>query len=336
MPVHSQGLPIADIAQEVGIPEDCLIPLLRQLTSINIFREPAPLVFAHTSVSAVLAAPEFSNATNLMLHMMDEGFKSAGYFPESLDLFANQFDKVQKQELRTAFNLAFRTDQHFFDYIYSPENSRYGERFNRAMLDGAPTQYNGTVHFYDWSTLNKGDKIVDVGGGMGHVSAGIAEHVESGVEIIVQDQLAVIEQGRAIYGPRIGFQVHNFLEKQPEIGARVYLVRRILHGCPDAISKRILGHLHDAMGSQSTLLIFDLVAQNDSHWAVGMSETQLIEGWSQEKRIKGMRNINMTNFLGSKERTEKEWSDLLGFAGFQITRISGSDLDEAMIEAVKR
>lgn len=50
-----------------------------------------------------------------MLHFSDQGYKCAGYLPEALDLYADKFDKIQKPELRTAFNLEYNTDQHYFD-----------------------------------------------------------------------------------------------------------------------------------------------------------------------------------------------------------------------------
>lgn len=114
-PISSPGIPISEIAEQANLPENRLIHFLRQLTAINCFREPAPKVFAHPSASALLCTPEFSSTSDLMMHSLDEGFKCAGYLPEALDLYAEKFDKVQKQELRTAFNLAFNTD-HLYKY----------------------------------------------------------------------------------------------------------------------------------------------------------------------------------------------------------------------------
>ena len=136
-----------------------------------------------------------------MLHFLDEGYKCSGYLPEALDLYADKFDKVQKPDLRTAFNLAFRTDMHFFDYVYTPENiPRYGERFGRSMMGAARQELIGdTLDAYDWTLFQKGDKIVDVGGRIGHLGAAIAQWVIQGVEIIVQDRPSVIEQGKKIH-----------------------------------------------------------------------------------------------------------------------------------------
>jgi hypothetical protein len=151
-------------------------------------------MFAHTSASALLVAPEFSKTTDLLLHQTDEAFKSAGYFPEALELYASKNDPAQKSELRTAFNLAFNTQQHFFDYIYEPENiERFGRRFGRAMAGVAGKFPAETLSLYDWTRFKKGDKIVDIDGGVDHIGVAIAKLVEPGVEVIVQDLPSVVE-----------------------------------------------------------------------------------------------------------------------------------------------
>ena len=300
IPISSQGVPISEISQKVGIPEDRLIHIFRQLTAINIFRESRPRVFAHTSASAVLTSPDFANKTDLMLHITDEGFKCAGYLPEALDLYADKFDKVEKPELRTAFNLAFNTDQHYFDWIYNPENiPRYGERFGRSMMGGATQEVIGVVlDSYDWTPFEKGDKIVDVGGGVGHVGAWVARKVKPGVEIIVQDRPSVVEQGRAIHGHIVDLQPHDFFEEQPIIGAKMYYLRHIFHDWPDSICRTILENIVRAMNSESKLLIFELVWKGDEYWTCGRDDRDIIEGWSQEKRYLNVRTLHMMNLLG--------------------------------------
>lgn len=336
IPIFSE-IPIADISKNAGLPEDRLISVLRQLTAINIFREPSPRVFAHTSASAVLIDPEFANAIDLILHKVDLDFKIAGYFPEALDLWANKMDNVQKPELRTAFNLAVKSDQHFFDYIYSAENiSRYGERFNRGMAGETTALLDETFDLYDWTLFNAGDKIVDIGGGLGHVGAKIAGRVKSGVEIIVQDQASVIEQGRTIHNS-VTFQPYDFFHgEQPVIGAKVYYLRHILHDWPDEICRTILRPLHRAMDSDSKLLICELVVKDDSFWAIGKNDKDLIDGWGPEKRYWGMRSMTMSMIFNAKERTDAEWHELLDSAGFKVCNVYGYNQDQSIIEAVKK
>jgi hypothetical protein len=181
----------------------------------------------------------------LLLHFLDEGYQSASYLPEALDLYADQFDKVQKPGLRTAFNLALNTDEHYFDWLYTPENiPRYVERFGRSMIGGARSSHiEKIIAAYKWTTFKEGDTIVDVGGGIGHVGAEVAKNVKPGVEVIVQDRLSVVEQGREIHGHIVNFQAHNFFDKQPVVGGNVHYLRLILHDWPDSICRTILGNI---------------------------------------------------------------------------------------------
>jgi len=348
IPVLSPGMHISEIAAKAGLPENSLLHFIRQLSTINIFREPKPRTFAHSTVSSILANPAFSNMADLLLHFSDEGYKSSGYLTESLDLYADKFDQVQKPELRTAFNLAYNTDLHFFDYIYTPENiPRYGERFGRSMMGGARQErVTATIEAYDWKQFKEGDTIIDVGGGIGHIGVWISELVKPGVKIIIQDRPSVIEQGKAIHGHIVDLQPHNFFEPQPIKGATVYYLRLILHDWPDSICKTILGHIVEAMSGESKLLIFDSVWAGDAYWACGKDDEDMVTGWNQSKRHMNTRTVHMTTLLGilspvlqltvgAKERSEEEWHELLGSVGLKITNIHGRGLWQSVIEAVK-
>jgi len=298
IPNDSTGIDISEISRKAGLPETTLILVLRQLALANIFRESSPRVFTHTPSSLLLAAPEFANTATLLLHHMDEGFKSAGHLPEALDLYAAKFDHVQKADLRTAFNLAFNTDLHYFDYIYAPENiSQYGERFGRAMMGHDPAHLvDGVIDLYDWTQFKQGGKIVDVGGGVGHIGVKIAERVGSGVEVIVQDRPTVVEQGKLLHGNILTFLPHDFFLEQPVKDAQVYYLRHILHDWPDDVCRTILRHLYSAMNATSKLLIFELVFMDDKFWVEEGS------GCSDEdthwKREMVMMNLHMKNLLG--------------------------------------
>jgi hypothetical protein len=348
IPVSSPGMHISEIAEKAGVPENRLVHIIRQLTIINIFREPEPRTFAHSTASSVLANPGFSSMTDLLLHFSDEGYKCSGYLPEALDLYADKFDKVQKPELRTAFNLAYNTDMHYFDWIYTPENiPHYGDRFGRSMMGGARHELVGvTIESYDWKQFKEGDNIIDVGGGVGHVGVWISEFVKPGVKIIIQDRPSVIEQGKAIHGHIVELQPHNFFEPQPIKGATVYYLRLILHDWPDSICKTILGHIVDAMSEKSKLLIFDAVWQGDDYWMCGKDNEDMVTGWSQSKRHMNIRTLHMMNKLGisvprikltvgAKERSEAEWHELLESVGLKITNIYGRGLWQSIVEAAK-
>lgn len=300
IPIDSPGVPVSELSQKTGIPENRVLMILRQVSAVHIFREVSPRVFAHTSASAVLAMPEFSNSADLILHFTDEGYKAAGYFTEALDKYGHEFDKVQKPELRTAFNMAFNTDMHYFDYIYTPENiPKYGDRFGRSMMgSGREELMNSTLDAYDWSQFKPGDKIVDVGGGVGHVGVGVAKRVKPGVEVIVQDRPSVVEQGRKLHGHIVKLEPHNFFDKQPIRGAAVYYMRLILHDWPDAICRTILENIVPAMTKDSKLLILDALWKDDEYWVTGKDDEEIIGKWTGVKRDMALRTLHMTSKLG--------------------------------------
>lgn len=300
IPIDSDGIPASEIAEKTGVPEIRVVALLRQIASNNIFREVSPRVFAHTTSSAVLAMPEFSNTADLILHFTDEGYKTAGYLPEALDLYGDKFDRVQKPELRTAFNLAFKTDMHYFDYIYTPENiPKYGERFGRSMMgSGREELIHSTLDSYDWSQFKEGDRIVDVGGGVGHVGVAVAGRVKPGVQVIVQDRPSVVEQGRKIHGDIVKLEPHNFFDKQPIHGAEVYYMRLILHDWPDSICRTILENIVPAMGKNSRILVLDALWKDDEYWVTGKDDQEIIDRWTGVKRDMALRILHMTSKLG--------------------------------------
>jgi ubiquinone/menaquinone biosynthesis C-methylase UbiE len=100
---------------------------------------------------------------------------------------------------------------------------------------------------WDWGTINAANgTVVDVGGGCGEVSIGLAKYFPN-IKFIVQDFADVIAEGPE-YVPedmkgRIEFMESNFLQRQHLQGKDVYFMRSILHNWPDEYCVRILKDL---------------------------------------------------------------------------------------------
>lgn len=80
-----------------------------------------------------------------------------------------------------------------------------------------------TEDMFPFESLPQGAKVVDVGGGRGHVSVRIAEKVP-GLNFVVQDDESMLEAGQAEGVPkavkdRIEFMPHDFFNEQPVKGA---------------------------------------------------------------------------------------------------------------------
>jgi len=303
IPIDSPGVNIKEIAEKVKLPEEPLLRILRKLCFTGVFREPSPRVIAHTTYSAFL-----KNKAHIWkdfyLHLSDESFKVAGYLPEALNLWGFDFDKVQRSELKTAFNLAFRTDQHMFEWLYSPENFQLrGSRFGRAMMGVSRNFLSDANQIHDWSVYKKGDKIVDVGGGVGYLGSLIKKKVNPGVEVIVQDLPEVIAEGKEQeFGNQLTFQAHDFFTTQPVKGAKVYTLRFILHDWPDTISRTILSNIVKAMDKESKVLVLDFVWPSDEFWATGKDDETIIEAHDSRRNFNESRNHQMLQMLGMNSR----------------------------------
>ena len=126
-----------------------------------------------------------------------------------------------------------------------------------AMLPGFSAQY--LVAAFPWDSSGE-LLVVDVGGGLGHVSQALAEHSPT-VKCIVEDSLDVITQGQetlpANLRGRISFQIHDFFNEQPVKGADVYLLRLVLHDWSDKYSKMIIRALIPALKPGAKVVVND-------------------------------------------------------------------------------
>lgn len=102
-----------------------------------------------------------------------------------------------------------------------------------GMLLGFTAQY--LVNAFPWGSGGE-LTVVDVGGGLGHVSRVLVVHSPT-VKYIIEDSPDVIAQGQqglpADLRGRISFQAHDFFQEQPVKGADVYLLRLVLHDWSD-------------------------------------------------------------------------------------------------------
>lgn len=134
-----------------------------------------------------------------------------------------------------------------------------GAMTHHSMLPGFSPQY--LAQYFPWGT-NEGFTVVDVGGGLGHVSRALAESNPI-VKCIVEDAPDVVAQGReklpSELRDRISFQAHDFFEKQPVEGADVYLLRLVLHDWSDKYAKMIIQSLIPALKPGAKVVINDRV-----------------------------------------------------------------------------
>ncbi|KAJ7679477.1 O-methyltransferase-domain-containing protein [Mycena polygramma] len=117
-----------------------------------------------------------------------------------------------------------------------------------AMRGTAATEPQDLIfQGFDWSALPSNGTIVDVGGGIGHLSLTIAQKYPH-LRIANQDLAAPIELSKAV-------SVHDFFEPQPVKDAAAFLMRYTLHDWPDEQVITILSHLRAAATPTTRLVI---------------------------------------------------------------------------------
>lgn len=198
-----------------------------------------------------------------------------------------------------------------------------------AMLPGFSAQYLVTA--FPWGSGGE-LTVVDVGGGLGHVSRALVNHSPT-VKCIVEDSPDVVMQGQEELSTdlrgRISFQAHNFFQEQPVKGADVYLLRLVLHDWSDKYSKMIIQALIPALKPGAKIVVNDRVipGHGEAPYLVEREARSVhlcthIASKTDEEYHSDY-DIYMLAFQNGKERTADDWSTLFKEADprFKITRV---------------
>jgi hypothetical protein len=112
----------------------------------------------------------------------------------------------------------------------------------------------------------------------------------------------------------------DFFEAIPS-GADAYYMQHIIHDWADEPALKILANCRRALEGRrdGRLIIVDAVVPKTS-----------------EPHFSKMLDLEMLLMPGGRERTEPQWLELLGTAGFEITRIVPMKSSESVIEAIAR
>lgn len=223
------------------------------------------------------------------------------------------------------FQYAMGTDAHYFDFLNT--HPYYQQAFNTVM--SLPFRRRGKDWFEFFPVTERlhmpGESdvlIVDVGGSQGEDLKKLKKRFPglSG-RLIVQDLPGVVE-GAQDMPPGIEAHGHDFFQQQPICNSRAYFMRTVLHDWPDKQALLILRRLHEAMGSDSLLLI---------------NEAMLPEFGAPLGSV--LSDMQMMGSFASLERTERQWQQLLEASGFDLVRVwlpDGSQTDHAVLFEARR
>jgi SAM-dependent methyltransferase len=192
--------------------------------------------------------------------------------------------------------------------------------FNRAMTEITRFVASEVVRVYDFSAARR---IVDVGGGYGELLAAVLKAYPKAQGVVFDLPHAIDgSQERATDAwpaERCEFVAGDFFESVPP-GGDAYLLKSVLHNWTDERSAVILRNCRRAMSRGAKILLVERLAP------VRMEA-------SQEAQAVARADLNMLVGPGGRERTEAEFGDLLGAAGFGPVRIFPGAMDYSVIES---
>jgi hypothetical protein len=176
------------------------------------------------------------------------------------------------------------------------------------------------------ATWQDARELVDVGGGSGELAAAIA-CARPGLRITVLDRADAAPAAQALFtlralDARARFIAGDFFTSIPA-GADHYLLKSILHNWDDAACRRLLACCAKAAPAGARLLVVERVRPRRLRA-------------SRRDEALARTDLNMLAGLGGRERSLREFEDLLRPAGFDITEVTAVAHEFSVLQARRR
>ncbi|KAL4935304.1 hypothetical protein BDV06DRAFT_228946 [Aspergillus oleicola] len=326
---QDEGATTKQVAEKSGASPVVVDQILRLLASRGYILEAGVQLYKSSARTFILADPVMEAMAR---SCFDVGAHCIMYGPE---YFRRNGNQLPSTVLDTPFQLAKKTELSYFNWM--KENPSSAKDFQVWMT----AKQQSTPNWVDWfdvqgavldglsedpSNTGKDILFVDVGGGEGHyLQAFNRKFPDKPGRRILQDLPHVISSIPKVLdseGPAVELLAHDFFQPQPVEGARVYYLHWILHDWSDDKAREILKNIIAAMEpGYSRLVINDKIIPDRN---CGYASACL--------------SIMMMVQVGSVERTEQQWRELLNSVG--LTDLSfhqpPADGAEGIIVATKR
>jgi trans-aconitate methyltransferase len=292
--------PVAELAAASGSHADSLYRVLRTLAGYGVFVEEDGQRFRLTPAAELLRS-DVPNSMRAAAEARGEDWmwRSWGALTESVKTGKTGFDLVYGKNT--------------FDWLAEhPAAARLYDEFQAALTRRSAA---AVASVYDFSSARV---IADIGGGSGTLLAAVLERNPNARGILF-DLPHVVEAGKktlpAAISRRCEFVGGDFFKAVPR-GADAYLLKAILHDWDQEKCRTILGRIREAMAPSAKLLVVE----------------DLVCGPNVPCEAK-LGDVNMLVRTGGRNRTEKEYRDLLQSGGFQVTRVLPTLGDLALLES---
>ncbi|KAG8160653.1 hypothetical protein KVR01_008917 [Diaporthe batatas] len=320
LPLDGSSIDYSHLASKANVPEGHLKSVSR-MAVVNGFLEESKSSspgISHTLASAQLVQDESFVAWARW--MLDYSMPVAYKFADATRTWPKAESKNE-----VAFNLAMDTTDNFFDYLKkTPDMTALFSGYMRSVTASRPWSLHHAVQSFDWGSLPKGAKVVDIGGSHGQLCVEVAKEFKN-LEFIVQDLPEAVETARQSFNTdtnidpgmksRIKFMSHDFFQPQPVVDAHVYFLRMIIHDWPDKEALVILKHLRRVLEQNpvAKIVLMDTVLPRP-----GTTTCR------HEQRLR-VRDLMMRQVFNSREREMEEWTALLDQAGLGLSNVTMPD-----------
>ncbi|HEU4835344.1 MAG TPA: methyltransferase [Pyrinomonadaceae bacterium] len=278
-----------------------LFRILRALVSVGVLSSVEGGRFAQTPLSETLVTDAPGSLRWFAVSELGQ---------EHYPAWGNLMHSVKTGEI--AFDNFFGVDI----WKYFQQNPEDAAVFNNSMSNVTAAVNEAITSLYDFSQFGT---LVDVGGGHGGLITAILQKNPE-LKGILFDAAEVIEGARpkieaAGLADRLETASGDFFKSVPE-GGDAYIMKWIIHDWDDEKSNTILRNCRTRMKPNGKLILVDCVVPE-----------------TDEPHFSKFIDLNMLVMTGGKERTAKEFEQLLATAGFKLLRVIHTDLPTSIVEA---
>ncbi|KAF5509911.1 Methyltransferase fsa4 [Colletotrichum fructicola] len=298
----------AQLAKRVDADESILRRYAWILVARNILIQTGEELLSHSEVSKKYRPGNLE--VRLATFYYDEMFLTAVKMPE---YFRHYGRREPTQQNHTPYSYGHGEPDKTLWEICHKEPARL-----KRVMDAMDTVTHGPMigKEYGFSWLKERiadpaqkDRIlfVDVGAGKGHITKAILQENPfiPHDRVALEDRDEVMKQVAANPDPGLAgvkLQSHDFHKEQPIKKAFIYFICRCLHNYSDEVSGKMLTHLSQAMGSDSRVLVAEMVMDDPPQPLQAMYDFTMLD-------------------IGGKERTAKNWAQMAAGAGLKVNKI---------------
>lgn len=290
-----------ELAESTGTHAPSLYRLLRALATTGMLASQKDGRFGLTPLSELLVTDAQGSMRWFVVSELGQ---------EHYPAWGNLMHSIQTGEI--AFDNHFGVDI----WKYFQQNPDDAAVFYDSMSVMTAVVNEQITARYDFSRFNK---IVDIGGGHGGLITSILRANPQAFGVLFDAQQVISGARHTIevagLADRCAAMAGDFFKSVPA-GGDLYIMKWIIHDWDDERAIRILRNIRTQIPQDGRVIIVDSVVP---------------EG--DEPDFSKFFDLNMLVMTGGKERTAREFDQLLAAAGFRFLRVIPTETPTSMVEA---